>query len=241
MPAKKADMETLVKMTDWDSEKIQMHIQTQDPKNLDAWLAAADRFGLVSGGSVRPETVVVLTPERPVLVDKFLDQAMEIDVDAISDGENVVVAGIMQHIEEAGIHSGDSACIMPPQDLSDAVLKELSRQTIAMAKELKVVGLMNVQFAVKDNVVYVLEVNPRGSRTVPFVSKTLGVPLTKLATKAPQGIALTLCPHSRNPMLRVMSYRTGRGGRASASARAIPERPADGARRLRPPHPTSRT
>ena len=135
-------------------------------------------------------TAVEASSERPVLVDKFLDQAMEVDVDAISDGTTVVVAGIMQHIEEAGIHSGDSACIMPPQDITESVLEEMRRQTIAMAKELKVIGLMNVQYAIKDDVVYVLEVNPRGSRTVPFVSKTLGVPLTKLATKAMLGKTL---------------------------------------------------
>ncbi len=136
------------------------------------------------------ETAVEASPERPVLVDKFLDQAMEVDVDAISDGETVVVAGIMQHIEEAGIHSGDSACIMPPQDLPESVLEDMRKQTIAMALELKVVGLMNVQYAIKDGVVYILEVNPRGSRTVPFVSKTLGVQLTKLATKAMLGRTL---------------------------------------------------
>jgi carbamoyl-phosphate synthase large subunit len=128
-------------------------------------------------------TAVEASSERPVLVDKFLDSAMEVDVDAISDGKHVVVAGIMQHIEEAGIHSGDSACILPPQDLSPRLLRELDRQTIALAKELKVIGLMNIQYAIKDDLVYILEVNPRGSRTVPFVSKTIGVPLTKLATK----------------------------------------------------------
>ncbi|MBW8889754.1 MAG: carbamoyl-phosphate synthase large subunit [Fibrobacteres bacterium] len=135
-------------------------------------------------------TAVEASAERPVLVDKFLDSAMEVDVDAISDGETVVVAGIMQHIEEAGIHSGDSACILPPQDLSPRLLRELERQTIAMAKELKVIGLMNVQYAIKDELVYILEVNPRGSRTVPFVSKTIGVPLTKLATKVMIGRTL---------------------------------------------------
>jgi carbamoyl-phosphate synthase large subunit len=135
-------------------------------------------------------TAVEASAERPVLVDKFLDSAMEVDVDAISDGDTVVVAGIMQHIEEAGIHSGDSACILPPQDLSPRLLRELERQTIAMARELKVVGLMNVQYAIKDELVYILEVNPRGSRTVPFVSKTIGVPLTKLATKVMIGRTL---------------------------------------------------
>jgi carbamoyl-phosphate synthase large subunit len=136
------------------------------------------------------ETAVEASAERPVLVDKFLGNAMEVDVDAVSDGETVVVAGVMQHIEEAGIHSGDSACFLPAQDLSQKVLETLHAQTIALALELKVVGLMNVQFAIKDEEVYILEVNPRGSRTVPFVSKTLGAPLTKIATKAMLGKSL---------------------------------------------------
>jgi carbamoyl-phosphate synthase large subunit len=135
-------------------------------------------------------SAVEASSERPVLVDKFLNSAMEVDVDCLSDGKTVVVAGIMQHIEEAGIHSGDSACILPPQDLSPRLLRELERQTIAMARELKVIGLMNVQYAIKDDLVYILEVNPRGSRTVPFVSKTIGVPLTKLATKVMIGRTL---------------------------------------------------
>jgi carbamoyl-phosphate synthase large subunit len=136
------------------------------------------------------ETAVEASPERPVLVDKFLGNAMEVDVDAVSDGETVVVAGIMQHIEEAGIHSGDSACFLPPQDIPEAVLDVLRRQTVALALELKVVGLMNVQYAIKDNEVFILEVNPRGSRTVPFVSKVLGAALTKIATKAMLGLTL---------------------------------------------------
>ena len=135
-------------------------------------------------------TAMEVTSERPVLVDKFLDQAMEVDVDALGDGKTFVVAGIMQHIEEAGIHSGDSACILPPQDISPGLLLELERQTKAMAKELNVIGIMNVQFAIKDNEIYVLEVNPRGSRTVPFVSKTIGVQLTKHATKIMLGKTL---------------------------------------------------
>src|SRR5690606_17588079 len=136
------------------------------------------------------ETAVEASPERPVLVDKFLSSAMEVDVDAVSDGETVVVAGIMQHIEEAGIHSGDSACFLPPQDISAPVLETLRAQAVALAQELGVVGLMNIQFAVKDEEVYILEVNPRGSRTVPFVSKVLGAPLTKIATKAMIGKSL---------------------------------------------------
>ncbi len=127
------------------------------------------------------ERTVDVSSDRPILVDKFLEEAKEVDVDLISDGETFVVGGVMEHIEEAGIHSGDSACCLPPHALGAPVIDEIKRQTIAMAKELGVVGLMNVQFAVKNNEVYVLEVNPRASRTVPFVSKAIGVPLAKLA------------------------------------------------------------
>lgn len=126
-------------------------------------------------------------PEHPILIDKFLEHATEVDVDALSDGEDTYVAGIMEHIEEAGIHSGDSACILPPQTLSQAVMDEITRQTAALAKELKVVGLMNIQFAVKDEQVYILEVNPRASRTAPFVSKATGIPLPRLATQVMLG------------------------------------------------------
>ncbi len=133
---------------------------------------------------------VEASAEKPVLIDKFLEDAMEVDVDAISDGTTVVVAGIMQHIEEAGIHSGDSACILPPQNISEEMQETIRVQTIAMAKALNVIGLMNVQYAIRQNELYVLEVNPRGSRTVPFVSKAIGVPLTKLATKVMIGKTL---------------------------------------------------
>jgi carbamoyl-phosphate synthase large subunit len=125
-----------------------------------------------------------------VLVDKYLEDAIEIDVDAISDGKRVVVAGIMEHIEEAGVHSGDSACSLPPYTLDAAVVDDIRQQTVALAMELGVVGLMNVQFAVRGGVIYVLEVNPRGSRTVPFVSKAIGVPLAKLAMKVMIGQTL---------------------------------------------------
>jgi carbamoyl-phosphate synthase large subunit len=120
--------------------------------------------------------------ERPVLVDRFLADAIEVDVDAIGDGQEVYVAGVMEHIEEAGIHSGDSACALPPFSLSDAVIAEIEAQTVALARELGVVGLMNVQFALQGQKLYVLEVNPRASRTVPFVSKATGVPVAELAT-----------------------------------------------------------
>ncbi|EYD09564.1 carbamoyl-phosphate synthase, large subunit [Acinetobacter baumannii 44362_2] len=128
--------------------------------------------------------------EAPVLLDHFLDDATEVDVDCVSDGKDVVIGGIMQHIEQAGIHSGDSACSIPPYSLSKEIQDEMRRQTIAMAKELGVVGLMNVQFAVKGNDIYVLEVNPRASRTVPFVSKCIGESLAKVAARCMAGQSL---------------------------------------------------
>jgi carbamoyl-phosphate synthase large subunit len=127
---------------------------------------------------------------RPILIDRFLEDAMEVDVDCISDGETTVIGAIMEHIEQAGIHSGDSACVIPTFSLPKAVLAEISSATKAMARELNVRGLMNVQFAVKGEDVYVLEVNPRASRTVPFVSKAIGVPLAKLAAKVMAGKTL---------------------------------------------------
>lgn len=130
---------------------------------------------------------VEVSPGRPVLIDEFLEDAIEIDVDAISDGELTVVAGIMEHIEEAGIHSGDSACVIPPFSLSDDILEEVKKYTYALARELKVVGLMNVQYAVKDDEIYVLEVNPRASRTIPFVSKATGIPFARLASQVMAG------------------------------------------------------
>jgi carbamoyl-phosphate synthase large subunit len=135
-------------------------------------------------------TAIEVTPDRPVLVDRFLEDAIEVDVDCIADGETTVIGAIMEHIEEAGIHSGDSACVIPTFSLSKKVLDEISTATKAMARELQVRGLMNVQFAVKDEEVYVLEVNPRASRTVPFVSKAIGVPLAKLAAKVMTGKTL---------------------------------------------------
>jgi carbamoyl-phosphate synthase large subunit len=135
-------------------------------------------------------TAVEASPERPVLVDRFLEDAIEVDVDCISDGETSVIGAIMQHIEQAGIHSGDSACVIPSFSLSGKVLKTIESATKAMARELDVRGLMNVQFAIKDDEVYVLEVNPRASRTVPFVSKAIGVPLAKLAAKVMAGRSL---------------------------------------------------
>ena len=136
-------------------------------------------------------TAIQVTPDRPVLVDRFLEDAIEVDVDCISDGETTVIGAIMEHIEEAGIHSGDSACVIPTFSLSKKLLEEISAATKAMASELDVRGLMNVQFAVKGEDVYVLEVNPRASRTVPFVSKAIGVPLAKLAAKVMTGKTLS--------------------------------------------------
>ena len=129
-------------------------------------------------------------PERTILIDKFIDDAIELDVDAISDGKRVVIGGIMEHIERAGVHSGDSACSLPTKSIPPAVLDEIRRQTTALALELNVIGLMNVQFAVKGDHVYILEVNPRASRTVPFVSKAIGVPLAKLAARVMVGRSL---------------------------------------------------
>ncbi|MFC1869050.1 carbamoyl-phosphate synthase large subunit [Thermodesulfobacteriota bacterium] len=136
------------------------------------------------------ETAVQASPGRPVLIDRFLEDATEIDVDAISDGNDTVIGGIMEHIEEAGIHSGDSACVLPSISLGPEIVEQIKMHTRALAKELNVIGLMNIQYAVKGKIVYVLEVNPRASRTVPFVSKATGVPLTKLATKVIMGCSL---------------------------------------------------
>ncbi|MBU1184992.1 MAG: carbamoyl-phosphate synthase large subunit [Proteobacteria bacterium] len=131
-----------------------------------------------------------VSPGHPILIDKFLEDAIEVDVDAISDGETTVVAGIMEHIEEAGIHSGDSACVLPTITFGLELLETIERQTKRIAAELHVVGLMNIQYAIKNGELYVLEVNPRASRTIPFVSKAIGVPLAKLATKVMLGKTL---------------------------------------------------
>ncbi len=136
------------------------------------------------------ERAVKASPEHPILIDKYLNDAIEVDVDAVSDGRDVVVGGVMEHIEEAGIHSGDSACSLPPYSLSAEITEEIKTQTKALAKELKVIGLMNVQFAVKKDEIYILEVNPRASRTIPFVSKATGVPLAKIAAKVMAGMTL---------------------------------------------------
>ena len=131
-----------------------------------------------------------VSEEKPILIDKFLEDAVEVDVDALSDGKHTVIGGIMEHIEEAGVHSGDSACVLPPYTLGDEIIETIKKHTVSLAKELKVKGLLNIQFAVKDDKVYVLEVNPRASRTAPFVSKSTGVPLAKIAAKVMAGKSL---------------------------------------------------
>ncbi len=133
---------------------------------------------------------VDVSPDHPVLIDRFLEDAFEFDVDCVCDGRDVVIGGVMEHIEEAGIHSGDSSCVLPPYMISDKSYSEMIEYTIELAKGLNVLGLMNVQFAVKDDTVYVLEVNPRASRTVPFVSKATGLPLAKIAAKVMAGRTL---------------------------------------------------
>ena len=131
-----------------------------------------------------------VSPDFPVLIDKFLEDAIEVDVDLVGDGHTYVIGGILEHIEEAGIHSGDSAMVLPPHTLSDEMLNEVRSAAYKLGQALRVVGLMNVQFAVKDDAVYVLEVNPRASRTVPFISKAIGLPLAKVATRAMMGVSL---------------------------------------------------
>jgi carbamoyl-phosphate synthase large subunit len=133
---------------------------------------------------------ILASPDYPVLVDKFVEDAFEFDVDAICDGRTTIIGGIMEHIEEAGVHSGDSACVLPPVNIEPHFIEQMTQATKAMAAELNVVGLMNVQYALKDGQLYVLEVNPRASRTIPFVSKATGVPLAKLATKVMLGRTL---------------------------------------------------
>ncbi len=139
-------------------------------------------------------TAVQVSGDSPVLVDQYLRDAVEVDVDAICDGDEVIVCGLLQHIEEAGVHSGDSACSIPPYSLDDAIIAEMERQTEALAFGLKVRGLMNIQFAVKDGEVYLIEVNPRASRTVPFVAKAIGVPIAKIASRVMAGEKLKDLP-----------------------------------------------
>lgn len=136
------------------------------------------------------EEAIDVSPEHPILIDKFLEDAVEVDVDAVSDGKNTIIGGIMEHVEEAGVHSGDSACVIPPHNLDEQIINRIREDTYAISKELGVKGLINIQFAIKDGKVFVLEVNPRASRTTPFVSKATGVPLAKIAAKVMTGISL---------------------------------------------------
>src|SRR5690606_22405995 len=138
------------------------------------------------------QAAVAVDPTQPILIDTYLRNAIELDVDAVADGERVSVAGILEHVEEAGVHSGDSACSLPATRLPAAVADEVERQGTGLAKARNVVGLMSVQFAWTGDELYVLEVNPRASRTVPFVSKAVGVPLARVATKAMLGVPLDL-------------------------------------------------
>jgi carbamoyl-phosphate synthase large subunit len=152
--------------------------------------AQLDRYiARLMGALDRPSELLV-SERRPLLIDRYLSDAIEVDVDCLSDGSDTFVAGIMEHIEEAGIHSGDSACALPPHSLSGAILAELERQTRALALALKVGGLMNVQYAIKNGDVYILEVNPRASRTVPFVAKVVGLPIAKIAARIMAGESL---------------------------------------------------
>jgi carbamoyl-phosphate synthase large subunit len=148
-------------------------------------------------------TAVQVSGDSPVLIDQYLRDAIEVDVDAICDGTDVVIAGVMQHIEEAGVHSGDSACSLPPYSLSPAIVDEIERQARVLAEALGVVGLMNVQFAVKDDVVYLIEVNPRASRTVPFVAKAIGVAVAKIAARVMAGEKLAALPPIRRDIAHI--------------------------------------
>jgi carbamoyl-phosphate synthase large subunit len=147
------------------------------------------------------------SPEHPVLIDKFLEDATEVDVDAVCDGVTTIIGGVMEHIEQAGIHSGDSACAIPPHSLDAAVEAELRRQTYVLAEALNVRGLMNIQFAVKDGEVYVLEVNPRASRTVPFVSKATGLNLAQAAARVMVGQTLAEQGITSEPVPRYVSVK----------------------------------
>jgi carbamoyl-phosphate synthase large subunit len=152
--------------------------------------AEIDRYIIRLSATLDRPSELVVSEDRPLLIDRYLTDAVEVDVDCLSDGKDTFIAGIMEHIEEAGIHSGDSACSLPPYSLKDGVIKELERQTRALALALNVVGLMNVQFAIKDGRVYILEVNPRASRTVPFVAKVVGLPIAAIAAEIMGGRSL---------------------------------------------------
>ncbi len=149
------------------------------------------------------QEAVRVSPKHPILVDKFLQDAVEVDVDVVSDGKDVLIGAIMEHIEEAGIHSGDSACVIPPQTLEKGIIKTIEEYSKKLALELNVVGLLNIQYAVRDGKVYALEANPRSSRTVPFVGKSVGIPLAKIAAKAMIGMKLKDIVTDFNPMGKI--------------------------------------
>ncbi|MEQ8937530.1 MAG: ATP-grasp domain-containing protein, partial [Gammaproteobacteria bacterium] len=153
------------------------------------------------------DNAVKVSHKSPVLLDRFLDDAIEVDVDAVSDGKDVCIAGIMQHIEQAGVHSGDSACSLPPYSLSDDILDKLADQVGAMGRGLKVIGLMNTQFAIQGDDIYVLEVNPRASRTIPFVSKATGMPIAKIAVNCMVGNTLSAQGISEIPVPEYFSVK----------------------------------
>lgn len=153
------------------------------------------------------ERAVSASPEHSVLIDRFLEDAIEVDVDAVSDGKTTVIGAIMEHIEQAGIHSGDSACVIPTHTLSKEVLQQIREYTYTLSKALKVIGLMNIQYAIKGETVYVLEVNPRASRTVPYVSKTIGIPLAKIAARVMTGKTLAECGFTQEPSFNHLSVK----------------------------------
>src|SRR5882672_9727816 len=152
--------------------------------------AQLDRYVARLAADLDRPSELAVSDKRPLLIDRYLSDAIEVDVDCIADGKDTFIAGVMEHIEEAGIHSGDSACALPPHSLSEATIAELGRQTRELALALKVGGLMNVQYAIKNGDIYVLEVNPRASRTVPFVAKVIGLPVAKLAARVMAGETL---------------------------------------------------
>ena len=149
------------------------------------------------------KNAINISPEHPILIDKYLEEAIEVDIDALSDGNDCLIAGILEHIEEAGIHSGDSACVIPPYTLNNDIIEQIEIATKKLAKELNVIGLMNIQFAVKNDTLYIIEVNPRGSRTVPFVSKATGISWAKLATKVILGKSIKELNIKQTPIKHV--------------------------------------
>jgi len=153
------------------------------------------------------DSALASSGNRALMIDKFIEGAVEVDIDCVSDGENVVIAGLMEHMEEAGIHSGDSSCVIPPLAIEEEVAEEIKRQAIRIAKALGVVGMMNAQFAIKDNRVYCFEVNPRASRTVPYVSKATGIQWIKVATRAVMGEALDMARYGEQVIPDYMSVK----------------------------------